>query len=289
MKRRRMVAPMALALALAMGAGAYAIEWPMAEARMESTFGTLREGRFLPGIEISAEDPAVLCAAAGEVLFCEDGAGPGGLPSGVGSFVAIAHERGLVSVYGGLEPGTAVDYLREARQGDLLGLAAAERGGEAGLRFFLFDAEKGQFVNPLLFLRPREDQRTPAVRAVYLRRDSQAIDLSQIRTLRQGLCEVQAEFWDPRDDGQGYNAPFQVRVLLNGSERISLGWDIGREIDGRYRLFSGEGKSVDEFFVPPARYRLGTIQIPRGRASLEIIVSDFSQRSRSSSYVFQVE
>jgi len=168
-------------------------------------------------------------------------------------------------------------------------LAGPRGGGESGIRFLLFDSEKGQFVNPLLFLRPQKDDRAPSIRAVFAKRDAQAVNLDETRSLRQGLCEIQAEFWDPRADGQGYNAPYQARVLLNGSEKINLTWDIGREREGKYALFSGDGKSLDDFFIPPGRFRLGAFPIPRGRAVLELIVTDFSQKSRSSSFVIQVE
>jgi hypothetical protein len=284
----RIVRIAAALAALAAGASAFAIEWPLADPSMESTFGTVSDGRFLPGIEISASDATVRAVGKGEVLFCSDG-GPDGLPSGLGSFVALAHDKGLVSVYGGLEPGSAVDYLKDAQSGDVVGLAGPRGGGESGIRFMLFDAEKGQFVNPLLFLRPQKDDRAPSIRAVYAKRDAQAVNLDETRSLRQGLCEIQAEFWDPRADGQGYDAPYQARVLLNGSEKINLTWDIGREREGKFALFSGDGKSIDDFFMPPGRFRLGAIPIPRGRAVLELIVTDFSQKSRSSSFVIQVE
>lgn len=287
MRLRRLAA--AAAAALLMGTPVFAIEWPLSDCSMESTFGTVSNGRFLPGIEVNSEDATLRATAKGELVFCSDGNEPGGFPSGLGSFVAVAHEKGLVSVYGGLEAGTAVDYLKDVRSGDILGLAGAKPRGEAGIRFMLYDSEKGQFVNPLLFLRPQKDERAPLIRAVYARRDAQAVNLEETRGLRQGLCEIQAEFWDPRADGQGYNAPYQARVLLNGSEKINLTWDIGRERQGRFALFAGDGKSVEDFFIPPGRFRLGSFPIPRGRAVLELIVTDFSQKSRSSSFIVQVE
>jgi hypothetical protein len=180
--------------------------------------------------------------------------------------------------------------LKDARQGDILALAG-ESGGASRLEFLLYDAVKRQFVNPCLFLSVLPDKYAPSIKAVYLKRDAIPFNLQDSRAMRQGLCEVQAEFWDPSPDAasKSLNAPFAVRVLLNGSEKINLKWDTGSERDGLFRMFAGDGMDAKAFSASPGRFRLGAFSIPRGRMNLEIIVSDFSQNERSASFMLQAE
>jgi hypothetical protein len=265
-----------------------ALDWPVDEPEVLSTFGTILGGRYLPGIDVETGSRIVRAVDDGELAFYSEGTD--GPFRAMGAWVAVSHERNLVSVYAGLEAGAVPSYLSEIKKGNLLG-KAAEAGKASRIRFMLFDREKSQWVNPLLFLDPVKDERAPQIRRVAVKRDALPVDLSKAQVLRQGLSEI----WvDAGDFGQGKtgtaaNAPFQVQVLLNGAERINLLWDVARESDGALVLFGGEGLSTADFIAQDGYLRIGAVPLVRGKTSLELIVSDFSRNSRTMDFLITAE
>ncbi len=289
MKRARI----ALFFCLACSCLTFAFDWPLDEPALAASFGTVSGSSFHPGIDVRSASSQVQAVAQGEVIFVEDGKGSSPLPSSLGSYLALYHDRGLISVYAKMRKGSVVDYLKRAKKCDILALAEPFSGANPASRmeFILFDSDKRQFVNPLLFLRPLPDKLSPVIRAVYLKRDATAVNILENRSFRQGLFELQADFGDPGLDAgaRTLNAPFAVRVLLNGSEKINLKWDIGAEREGELRFFSDSGMGVSTFSLGSGAFRLGSFPIPRGRMNLQLIVSDFSQNEKSMSYNFLVD
>lgn len=268
----------------------WAYDWPMKEPALLASFGSSDGTRVLPGMLVSSADDTVKAIGPGELLFAFDTPGDGRHPSGLGAFVAVGHERELISVYGGLKGGSSSVYLRQVMGGDILGLADGP-SGRARMELTLFDREKANYVNPLLFLSPIGDERAPNVRAAWIKRDAQALDLSAIRSLRQGVCEIQADYADLLP-GEGLRAaPYVVRLLVNGVEKANYVYDSARAVDGQLRLFGidGAGLKREDYLMAEGRYRLGLFPIPRGRISLDLIVSDYARNQRTVSYKLDVD
>jgi hypothetical protein len=280
---------LAAALIALAAAPLVAFEWPLESPTLVSTFGTPADRAYSVGIVVSSGDETVKAVDSGDVVFSSEG--DEGPLMGLGAWIALSHERDLMSVYAGLRPSAVPAYLKVAGGRAVLGLAGSDGGKGFRMRFMLFDREKGRWVNPLLFLDPVKDLKVPVIRSAYLKRDALPMDLSQVRAVRQGISELIADFGDPGPSAaaEAGNAPFQIQVILNGTERLNLLWDTAREKAGRLLFFSGEGVALEDFLAPDGKYRIGLIPVVRGRTTLEIIVSDYARNSRTSTYSFQAE
>ncbi len=288
MMAQRKTGAAALACAAVIAAGGLAgYEWPLADPAVSRTFGTPVDRSYSLSVGVVSEEETVRSAEAGDVVFYSEG-GDGPL-EGRGAWIAVRHEENLVSVYSGLRPGSVPAYLKRVGRGAVVGLA--ERSGDEDYEsgFLLYDREKSQWVNPLLFLSPIEDSKAPAIRSVALKRDALPVDLSRTKSLRQGKSELIASFGDPGAGTGAVNAPFQVQAVLNGVEALNLIWDVAREREGRMLLFSGEGKSCGEFALEDGAFRIGSLPIVRGRATLDLIVTDYARNSRTASFSFQAD
>jgi hypothetical protein len=284
-KRPRLTAAL---IALA-GAPLAALEWPLESPSLVSTFGTPVDRAYSVGIVVTSGSETVRAVDSGDVVFSSEG--DDGPLKGLGAWIALSHERDLMSVYAGLRPAAVPAYLKAAGPRAVLGLAGSDGGKGFRARFMLFDRDKGRWVNPLLFLDPVKDAKAPIIRSAYLKRDALPMELSRVRSLRQGISELIADFVDPGASAasETANAPFQVQVILNGAERLNLIWDTAREKAGRLLFFSGEGLALEDFLAQDGKYRVGLLPVVRGRTTLEIIVSDYARNSRTASYTFQAE
>lgn len=277
---------MALAAVLTQAAlGAF--DWPVDSPHVRTSFGTIGDGRFEPGIQIAAEGASVASIDAGEIIFVNGSGAP--YPSGLGAWVAVAHEGGLVSIYGRLDPSSLPTASGKVAAGDSLGMTGLSGAASvAGLELMVFDSVKSAWVNPSIFLSPAPDKQRPTIQGSWIRRERDLLPLGPGARIRQGLCEIIADFHDS-SSGKERIAPFSARVLISGVERIALTWDILAVRDGRALLFGEEGMSVRDFEVEQGRYRLGGFSLPRGRIGLDIIVSDYARNSRTQSYQVTVE
>jgi hypothetical protein len=278
----------ALALA-ALCAALQAYDWPLEKPQVTRSFGTPGESGFSTGIDLASASDTVKAVDSGDLVFYSEGTD--GPIQGLGAWVAVSHDRNLVSVYSGLKNSSVPAYLKRVDRGSILGLAGDAGARTSAIRFSLFDREKRQWVNPYLFLDAIADDRAPQIRSVFLKRDAGLTDLSRAATVKQGIAELISDFGDPgpAPGSQATNAPFQVQVLLDGTERLNLLWDTAREKDGRLIIFGDPGRPFDDVLAQGGGLRLGNIPIVRGKVRLDIIVSDFARNTRTQSFSFNAE
>ncbi len=278
----------ALAAAALAAAAMFALEWPTDRPEAASTFGTLSAGRFSTGMLVGSGDGLVRTAAAGDLAFVLDGDRlAGGFPSTLGAFVAVAHPQDLTTVYGRLKPGTLSTYLTTVRERDILGMALASDAG-ALTWFGVFDRAKDAWVNPLILLAPEKDAKDPVIRAVLLSNDERVYRLGEARTVRQGRYEVLLDATDPSGTAPG-RAPYSVRLLVDGIERFACRFDSAVAPEG-VRLFDPKDARTGPSFYDGRGYmRLGTLDLARGAAYLNVTVADFEGNARELAYQLAVE
>lgn len=269
-----------------------ALEWPVAGGFPSIPFGTFHAGRFLTSMAASPAGSPVRAAAQGDIAFLFDGDKlPSGLPCTLGGFVAVSHPDGMVSVYNRLERGSLPSYIRTVSEGDVLARAGASGYySSRELMFTLYDRVKRQYLNPQVLLPLVRDDRAPVVRAIYLASGGKYLPLGEKRILRQGTYEVIADIQDPASAAETRpRAPYSLRLLIDGIERLRFVYDAARSEGGRLKFFGSAGMDTDSYYLEDGRVRLGSFLLSRGRSTIVLIVTDYAGNEREISNIVQME
>ncbi len=285
---------LAASFALAALAGpASAMDWPLAPPRLAANFGTFAKGRVVTGLALAASDGLVRSAEDGEVVFSlEDRRHPAGLPTPLGSFAVIEHQKGMAAVYSHMAPGTFSTYLRKPKAGDILGKPGRSGWIEGdGLGFQVFDRRAGAWVNPLLVLSPLADDKPPVIRSLALSRGDKTYVLGETAALPQGTYRVSVDVSDPADSPwtAGSLAPYGIRLAVDGVEIAKDVFDVARGSGGRLSLFSLSSVPVGELRMREGRYALAERLFTRGRTTIEARVEDAAGNKRSASWTVLLE
>jgi murein DD-endopeptidase MepM/ murein hydrolase activator NlpD len=155
----------AIAFLCAVTGSILAIEWPVSPIVLTGTFGENEDSHFDGGIDLGGGERDVYPMLPGELLFYhEEGEDPLDLPTGLGSFVVIDHDKGLRSLYAHLKAGSIPVETTTFTQTTALGVTG-DTGSSYGTRlhFAIIDREFNQVVNPLLLLNPIVDTKKPVI------------------------------------------------------------------------------------------------------------------------------
>jgi hypothetical protein len=284
----------ALFLALLVrGALIPAMDWPAEGARVLNNFGANDGGRPLLGTVFEGEGP-VYSAEAGEIIFSRsagDTASP--LPSPLGSWLALDHGDGIVSIYSRLEdPGPRALPPGPVRKNEALGIMGQTGwSAQRGFYFSLFDRRERRWVNPSMIITPFEDTRPPLVQQVRLRNaEGQLINPGTSRTLGQGRYTVYVEAADTLTDTGGYPlAPHRLICSVNGGEIGTLSFETYSARDGVLMAHRNGLVPAREVYAPFPAFEVGELWLTRGQATLEIIAQDIAGNSRNALYRLMVE
>ena len=159
-----------------------ALDWPVSPLALISTFGESQNGHFHKGIDLAGGGMQVYPVDTGEVLFLfEEKFSPLQLPSGLGSFIVLEHNRELRSLYAHLKKGSIPQDSGKISREEILGISG-DTGNTTGphLHLALFDMEFNQIINPLLALPPLLDTRRPTLEAVHLKTGTQEIGRAHV-------------------------------------------------------------------------------------------------------------
>ncbi len=266
---------------------ATAFEWPADSGKFRYGFGSFRGG-FLRGTEFGAAEGMVRAAADGELTFVATGTSlPGGYPIAGRSLVVVSHAADMMSIYAGLQRGSASSYLKNVQAGDILGRAVAVGTGR-GVSFYTYDARARRFINPLILLPRIVDDKPPAIRSAMLSLEGQELVIDPFKPVRQGSYHLLLDAFDTTPAGS-IGAPFEVRVLLDGSERARVVYDGAWATGGQSLLFGAAGLVEDSFQTADGRMRFGPFNLSSGRVILTIIVSDYAGNKREQTYSVSVQ
>lgn len=277
----------ALAALAALAVSAIAFEWPADSGKFRYGFGTPREG-FLRGMEFGSADGLALAADDGEMTFSAVGARlPGGYPLPGGSLIVIAHPADITTIYAGLQPDSVSSYLKNVRKGDILGRSASA-GASRGATFYAFDARERRFINPLILMPTPFDDKPPVIRSVSLSVEGLEARLDQSKAVRQGSYYFLIDAYDLSPAGDP-SSPFDLRILIDGSERDRVVYDAAWASGGKANLFGGAGRTEDTYLTSDGRIRLGPYALSRGRVVISVAVSDYASNKREQTYSISVQ
>jgi murein DD-endopeptidase MepM/ murein hydrolase activator NlpD len=284
----------AIALAMAIAGGsAFAMDWPLSPPRLAATFGTFAKGRVITGVALAADEGLVRATEDGELSFSlEDGAYPNALPSPLGSFVVIEHQRGMAAVYSHLAPGSLSTYLKKPKSGDILGKPGSSGWIEgSGVVFQVFDHSAASWVNPLLILPPLADDKPPIIRSLALSRADKVFVMGQANSVPQGTYGISVDVSDPADSPwtAGPLAPYSILLAIDGIEAAKDVFDVAKGVSGELMLFVHSPAASSKLRTKEGRYSIADRLFTRGRTVMEVRVEDAAGNRRTASWTVLVE
>ena len=266
---------------------AYAFDWPSSAGSYQYGFGSIRNG-FLRGTELTSSNGIVQSSDEGELIFSsESELLPGGYPLHGGSILAIAHSDDMMTIYSGLEPGSLSTYLKLVKKGDALGRGSGpEKPG--GATIYVFDKKERQYINPIIVMPRFADEKAPVIRSVSLSRDGMEFFLASQKMAQQGTYDLLLDTYDLSPSGSP-SAPYDIRILVDGSERVHLVYDAVWSTAGTSKLFGSMSLVENSFVMPDGRLRFGPYTLPRGRFVLTVIVADYAGNTREQTYALSIQ
>ena len=268
----------------------FAYSWPVDEPVVISTFGERRWGNYGRGIEVSGSSGEVHPSAAGELVFYfEDDDAVSRMPSGLGSFAVVEHERKLRTLYGGLELDESIGDKGPVGEDSLLGLA-----GQSGqtvdphIYFAVIDSEFEQYVNPLLLLNSVIDNKKPVIRDVGLDTPAGYRSIGRNFVAKAGRTEIIAEIFDPCMSDEFFRpmSPYKIYLFHNGEEVFYLSFESIITAENRSVVQSASELHFGDFYKADGRISLGEINLAPGESRFEVLVSDYA--GNESSRVFKI-
>jgi len=264
-----------------------AYDWPAADMQVIRTFGQKSGGTVLPGVETQTLSPVLTAPENGDVVFVfqPDDSRVQNLPSGLGGFVALAHQDNLRTVTSRITP-VLMRNKRSFQRGEPLGQPEVLPGAsESRHRLFVFDQQLGELVNPLLVFPPLADTKAPLFYDVTVTPEGQGDSVSLF-----GRSSVSVGYWtlhvmvsDPgtylptggkERSTENQRGVYAVEAYLNGSEVFNTTLDSVQEKGGRWQV-KGLGQFLDDVLVRDQEWSLGQVFFNQGTNILEVIVRDF--------------
>jgi hypothetical protein len=279
---------------------------------MVSNFGLNLDGRPAVGVSFETEEP-VRAAEAGEIFFSHSSDNTASrLPSPMGSWLALDHGDGLISVYsrfdetsGGQEAVSRGPDLSTAQVDRNAIIARAGSSGWSAFRgffFAIFDRRERRWVNPAMIIAPLPDTHPPQIVSVTLiAEDGRQISLSRLPRagvqtgavqgrISQGRYRIAVEATDTRlEAGEKELAPHRILCLVNGVETGALNFETYSARDGVLMVDRNGLTPVEKVYAPYPAFEVGNVWLTRGQATLEVIVQDIAGNERSSAVRFTVE
>ncbi len=257
-----------------------AVDWPVRNKEIVTTFGSNAGGRFSIGLSIAGQNKTVHAVEEGEIIFTLDsGRSERLVPSGLGNFTVVQHQGGLMSIYTHLKDGSVRSDSYSLREGAVIG-ETGDSGWTYGrqLGFAVMDSEFNQFVNPLLFLPSVIDTVNPVISGLRFQHGDAAIPLLEGDVVQAGRYDLIADIYDVSGYTSGLNpmAPFSVILYINGSETIRYTFEALREVEGTIILQKSEGRSFREVYFSKRGINLGKYDVIPGNMSIEIIAADYA-------------
>ena len=251
-----------------------------------SGFGSQRQG-FLKGVEFGLTDSVVRATTDGELVFLAVDSLPGGFPVPSRNMVAVAHSSGMMSIYAGLEPGLDLGQRLKVAAGDILGYSRPVGSG-FGMSYFFYDAREQRFLNPVVALSALPDDRPPVFRSAMLRMDGVDVPLEPNRSFRQGAYELILDLVDTTSAG-GISPAYEIRVTIDGSERVRRIYDGAWSDAGQKFLFTASPVIESSYLLDDGRIRLGPFQLSRGRSVITLAAFDYAGNRREVTYSLQIQ
>lgn len=269
---------------------AVAFEWPVLNSKPRNLFAQ-KPGQSIEYGLVLDKGELVRAAGNGTVLMTLTAENsPSGFPGTLGNTAIIAHDEGLITIYGNLDSLERIESRHAVETGTIVGETGNTACSDEGtLIFQVVDQVRRLYLNPLLLLPAQPDTRRPVITAATLTGGNGRIhNLSSVRTLRQGKYRLHAGISDTMNGTTNSLAPFRVTILLNGSEYGSLPFELVRTDDGILYLGSTDYR-LDQLYNSDSMLNLGEIPLARGRNDISVIARDLAGNERVASWSITAE
>jgi len=281
-----------IVLLLFLGARLFPMDWPSPSGVMTKNFG-LNDGG-LPHLGVTFTDEGTLgTAEQGELLYQNRGDDTASrLPSPLGSWAAVDHGDGIISIYSRFDDKSAGPIPNRVEKNMVLGQSGISGwSNRKGFYFQLYDRKERRWINPSMIISPPEDTRPPAILQVRLR-DAQgrSFDPSQIKNLSQGRYTISVEAIDTmKSSNESPLAPYRIICSVNGSETGLLNFETYSARDGTLVVYRNGLVPVRQVYAMAPAYEAADMWFTRGQTTLEIIAQDIAGNVRNVVYRLMVE
>jgi hypothetical protein len=225
----------------------------------------------------------VLAAETGEVIFsrgANDNASR--LPSPLGTWTALDHGDGLISIYSRYEDKN-IRYQHAERQSPIATAGISGWSSRKGFYFILYDRRERRWINPAMIITPVRSTQPPQILAVDLRNaQGLPVNSAQLRNLSQGRYTVCVTTTDAARVRENLPAPYRIVCSINGAEIGSLNFEAFSARDGVLMVYRNGLVPVKQVYSNFPAFGAAEVFLNRGQASLEIIVQDIAGNSRNS-------
>ncbi len=260
----------------------FPFKWPVKDPVLVASFGENIHGSFSKGIELQSPDDEVRSISSGEIVFYHDRADGEGLPSPLGNYTVIRHDRGIYSLYSHLSDVYTDDFT--VSEGSAVGTIGAT-GVSSGKVLFLMilDSEFEQFINPLLSLPPLADTVRPHIGKISFSKEGSGTESEPDTVLEKGRYVIRAEIKD-FSVNPGYYcpvAPYSINLYINGENKKSIRFESLQVGSGKIVLSNSGGMGCGDIYDSRWVYNIGTFDFSPGDTRIEISVKDFEGNETS--------
>jgi len=269
-----------------------AMDWPSASGVINRNFGWNDSGLPHLGISFDATGP-IFAADEGELLFRrQEGDTVSRLPSPLGSWTALDHGDGIISIYSRFNGNPSETLTGNVERSKILGEAGISGWASSrGFYFQLYDRREKRWINPSLIITPSDDRRPPQILSVRLKDEQgRVFNPAVTRNLSQGRYTVSVEATDTmRVPNENPLAPYRIICSLNGSETGVLNFGTYSVRDGSLMVYRNGLVPAREVYASYPYYETAVIWLSRGQTNLEIIAQDIESNSQNVVYRLVVE
>ena len=265
----------------------FSLQWPVEKPVVKANFGDKAGSYYNTGIDVISEKPDVFAVDKGEVVYYQEEKNYfSALPSGLGNFIVIEHEKLLRTTYGHLDDNFIGKEKVNVAEGEVIG-KIGDSGSSNGryLHFELIDREFGELVNPLVLLPAIADKSKPIIAEVFIKNSG----TEQYKTLEAkgeiiaGKYDLSAMVYDLSDNMNYFCqvAPYSIKLYINGEESLSIMYNSIKK-SNNYLVLSSNNKNVKDYYVDNENWQvyLGQFDFKPGVTRLEISASDFKGNER---------
>jgi len=258
------------------------LQWPVENPVVKANFGEKTGSYYNTGIDIISKSPDAFAVDKGEIVYYqEENNHFSALPSGLGNFIVIEHDRLLRTTYGHLDDNFIGKEKVNVAAGEVIG-KIGDSGSSNGryLHFELIDREFGELVNPLILLPVIGDKTKPLIKEVFLKNSGSAQykTVANNEEIKAGKYDLSAIIYDLGENMNYFYqvAPYSIKVYINGEESLSIVYNSIKK-SGNHLVLSSNNRNVKDYYLDNENWQiyLGQFDFRPGVTMIEISVSDF--------------
>ena len=258
-----------------------AMSWPCEDAVLLNNFGFNDNGRPVLGM-IFGGGTEILAAEKGEVIFTynvNDTASR--LPSPLGSWTAVDHGDGLITIYSRYaNENASLSQVEKSQPIADAGVSGWSR--REGFYFIVFDRRDRHWINPAMIVTPVLNTRPLQINSVSLV-NSMGVQ-AQSNNLSQGRYTILVNAGSspnaPAAPGN-FLAPQKIICMINGAEAGSLNFEAFSARDGVLMVYRNGLVPAKQVYGAFPLFETAEVSFSRGQVNMEIIVQDIAGNSRN--------